>query len=200
MVEFGSSEPQARHRVPSAAGYQKAKGTERPLGPRRGSLGKRAGAGPKHIPSRLSSSESGGATGFSGHPAGSPFVTEVTLAMPCDGFISSSGQHQSFGAGGQRGKRKFTIAFFKPQEPMMGRRLDQPRSLMLIALPRDLADRMSGGPQLETFTLSLDAARCKARKIIDQEARSGLTPVIEKWRQLPDGRIEFAIRHFPASD
>jgi hypothetical protein len=27
-----------------------------------------------------------------------------------------------------------------------------------------------------------------------------LAAVIEKWRQLPDGRIEFAIRHFPAED
>jgi hypothetical protein len=60
---------------------------------------------------------------------------------------------------------------------------------------------MSDGQQLETpFTLPLAAARCKAREIIDQVPRSGFTAVIEKWRQLPDGQIEFAVRHFPAAD
>ena len=68
------------------------------------------------------------------------------------------------------------------------------------ARPRDLADEMSGTLQPQMFTLPLDAARCKAREIIDQSPRSGFTPVIEKWRQLPDGQIEFAIRHFPAAD
>ena len=66
------------------------------------------------------------------------------------------------------------------------------------ARPRDLADQMSGTPRPNIFTLPLDAARCKAREIIDQVPRSGFTAVIEKWRQLPDGQIEFAIRHFPA--
>jgi hypothetical protein len=54
--------------------------------------------------------------------------------------------------------------------------------------------------QPETFTLPLDAARRKAREIIDQASQSGFTPTIENWRQLPDGQIEFAIRHFPAAD
>jgi hypothetical protein len=56
------------------------------------------------------------------------------------------------------------------------------------------------GDQQELFTLPPESARCKAREIIDQAPRSGLTPIIEKWRQLPDGQIEFAIRHFPARD
>jgi hypothetical protein len=70
----------------------------------------------------------------------------------------------------------------------------------MLVRPCDLAHRMSGGRQPETFTLPLDAARCKAREIIDQAPQSGFTPTIEKWRQLPDGQIEFAIRHFPAVD
>ena len=70
----------------------------------------------------------------------------------------------------------------------------------MLASPRDLADQMAGRQQPELFKLPLDAARCKAREIIDQAPRSGFTPVIEKWRQLPDGQIEFAIRHFPAGD
>ena len=67
------------------------------------------------------------------------------------------------------------------------------------ARPRDLADHMAGIEQ-QTFTLPVDAARRKAREIINQAPESGLTSVIEKWKQLPDGRIEFAIRLFPAAD
>ena len=29
---------------------------------------------------------------------------------------------------------------------------------------------------------------------------SDLISVVEKWRQLPDGKIEFAVRHFSAAD
>jgi len=67
------------------------------------------------------------------------------------------------------------------------------------ARPRDLAYRMANSDE-QVFTLPLDAARCKAREIIDQAPRGGLAAVIEKWRQRPDGQIEFSIRHFLASD
>jgi hypothetical protein len=70
----------------------------------------------------------------------------------------------------------------------------------MLVRPRDLADQMSEGQPLETFTLPLEAARSKAREIIDQAPQSGFTLTIEKWRQLPDGQIEFAIRHFPTVD
>jgi hypothetical protein len=70
----------------------------------------------------------------------------------------------------------------------------------MLVRPRDLAHRMSDEQQMEIFTLPLDAARSKAREIIDQSPQSGFTPIIEKWRQLPDGQIELAIRHFPALD
>jgi hypothetical protein len=67
------------------------------------------------------------------------------------------------------------------------------------ARPRDLAGRMASAGE-QVFTLPLDAARWKAREIIDQAPQGGLASVIEKWRQLPDGRIEFSIRHFLAAD
>jgi hypothetical protein len=70
----------------------------------------------------------------------------------------------------------------------------------MLVRPRDLADRMFDGQRLEILTLPLDAARSKAREIIGQSPQSGVLPVIEKWRQLPDGRIEFAVRHLPAAD
>jgi len=65
--------------------------------------------------------------------------------------------------------------------------------------PKDLADRTSA-QQIEVFTLPLEAARRKACEIIDQSPRLGLTSIVQDWRQLADGRIEFAIRQFPAAD
>jgi hypothetical protein len=69
----------------------------------------------------------------------------------------------------------------------------------MLFRPSDLADRMSA-QKPEIFTLPLDAARCKAREIIDEAPKGGFTSTVENWRQLPDGQIEFAIRYFPAAD
>ena len=66
--------------------------------------------------------------------------------------------------------------------------------------PRDLADRMSGVAQREIFTLPVDAARLKAREIIDQSPQRGYLPIVENWRQLADGKIEFTMRRLPAAD
>jgi hypothetical protein len=70
----------------------------------------------------------------------------------------------------------------------------------MLAHPRDLADRISGAQQPQIFTLPIEAARRKAREIIDQFPRSGVMTIVENWRQLPDGRIEFTMRALPASD
>jgi hypothetical protein len=69
---------------------------------------------------------------------------------------------------------------------------------MLIRL-RDLEDQLTATDE-EVMTLPVEAARCKAREIIGQPPHDGLVSVIQKWRQLPDGQIEFAIRHFPVTD
>jgi hypothetical protein len=66
--------------------------------------------------------------------------------------------------------------------------------------PRDLADRMSGLRQPQIFRLPIDAARLKAREILDQFPQAGYAAVVENWRQLPDGQIEFAMRHLPTAD
>ena len=50
-----------------------------------------------------------------------------------------------------------------------------------------------------TFILSIDEARRKAREIINQPSKSPLTAVIENWRQLSNGQIEFTVRHLPGS-
>jgi hypothetical protein len=65
---------------------------------------------------------------------------------------------------------------------------------------RDLADRMSQKPQPKIFTLPIDAARVKAREILNGCPNSGYMTVVENWRQLPDGQIEFTMRHLPTAD
>jgi hypothetical protein len=70
----------------------------------------------------------------------------------------------------------------------------------MLVRPRDLANRMSGVAQREIFTLPVDAARLKAREIIGQSPRSGYLPIVENWRQLSDGKIEFTMRRLPAAD
>jgi hypothetical protein len=70
----------------------------------------------------------------------------------------------------------------------------------MLVRPRDLAERMSGVHQPETIRLPIDAARCRAREIINQYPQSGFLPVVENWRQLPDGEIEFTMRYLPIID
>jgi len=59
---------------------------------------------------------------------------------------------------------------------------------------------MSGGRQPEIFKLSVDAARRKAREILNQVPQGNYTPIVENWRQLPNGQIEFTMRHLRTTD
>jgi hypothetical protein len=71
----------------------------------------------------------------------------------------------------------------------------------MLVRPRDLVDRMSSTQQLTKFTLQLEAARRKAREILGQPCQQvGYLTVVEKWRQLPDGQIEFTMRDLPSAD
>ena len=72
--------------------------------------------------------------------------------------------------------------------------------------PKDLADRSrypsqltDDGPVRVTFTLPLNAARLKARQILDQSPPMGYVNVVEHWCQLPDGRVEFTMRRLPTA-
>lgn len=66
--------------------------------------------------------------------------------------------------------------------------------------PSDLADRVSGRRELDdslspkTFRLPLEAARHKAREIINQMPQDDYVAYVEGWRQLSDGQIEFSVR------
>jgi hypothetical protein len=67
------------------------------------------------------------------------------------------------------------------------------------ARPRDLATRISG-VQPRIYKLPIDAARRKAREILNQAPQGSYIPIVENWRQLPNGQIEFTLRHLPTTD
>ena len=69
----------------------------------------------------------------------------------------------------------------------------------MLARSRDLAVRISD-EQPEIFRLPVDAARRKAREILDQIPQNDLTSIVENWRPLPDGQIEFVVRQVRATD
>ena len=72
--------------------------------------------------------------------------------------------------------------------------------------PSDLAQQMSNrvesddGLLRENFRLPVEAARFKAREILSQFPQGGYITVVEQWRQLPDGQIEFTMRRLRAAD
>jgi hypothetical protein len=70
----------------------------------------------------------------------------------------------------------------------------------MLVRSRDLPGPMSGLQQPEIFRLPIDAARRKAREIINQFPQAGFKTVVENRRPLPDGRIEFTMRHLPTAD
>jgi hypothetical protein len=66
-----------------------------------------------------------------------------------------------------------------------------------LRLQRDRRGIENDDGSLETFTLPLEAARLKVRDIIDHSPRRGYLEIVERWRQRPDGLIEFAICRLP---
>ena len=72
--------------------------------------------------------------------------------------------------------------------------------------PRHFADRRelrkteNDDVALQTFTLPLEAARLKVRDILGRIPRRGHLEIVERWRQLPDGQIEFTMRRLLTSD
>jgi hypothetical protein len=65
------------------------------------------------------------------------------------------------------------------------------------ARPRELAARMADE---QIFRLPLEAARCRVREIIHQPSKHGQLAVVQNWRQLSNGQIEFVVRYFTAAD
>ena len=76
----------------------------------------------------------------------------------------------------------------------------------MVLRPRDLANRMAGrrkpddGYLRETFTLSRDKARLRARDFLNRYPKAAYMSAVESWRELPDGEIEFTMRRLVSSD
>lgn len=70
--------------------------------------------------------------------------------------------------------------------------------------PYDAVRRSSGRPssafRRETYTLSREAARDKARELLKRFPKAAYGTEIEFWRELADGRIEFTLRRYPTAD
>jgi len=79
--------------------------------------------------------------------------------------------------------------------------------------PRDQADRMAGrrdrrrralkpddGFVRETFTQPRENARRTARAFFDRFPKQAYMSEVERWRELPDGAIEFTMRRLPTAD
>jgi hypothetical protein len=73
----------------------------------------------------------------------------------------------------------------------------------MASRPCELAVRISNrepddGISRVTFRLPVEAARVKAREILNQSPQGGYMTTVEHWRQLPDGQIEFMMRRLRA--
>ena len=73
--------------------------------------------------------------------------------------------------------------------------------------PRELATRMAArrdarndGFIRESFTLPRDSARAAARAFLDRFPKQAYMSEVERWRELPDGAIEFTMRRLPTAD
>jgi hypothetical protein len=79
-------------------------------------------------------------------------------------------------------------------------------SYVMAIRPSDLADRIynrrdpDDGFSEQTFTLPVEAARLKVREILNQNPQGDDTRIVERWRQLPNGQIEFMMRRLRATD
>jgi hypothetical protein len=73
--------------------------------------------------------------------------------------------------------------------------------------PSDLAGRMArralnapDGFVRERFSLSRQEARAKAKAFLKSYPKAAYTSEVERWRELPDGAIEFTMRRLRTAD
>ena len=80
---------------------------------------------------------------------------------------------------------------------------------MAYRSPKDLADRMAArrrqaraddGFARETFTQSRDQARQTARAFLHRWPAAAYMTIVESWRELPGGDIEFTMRRLRSAD
>ncbi|SFM28091.1 hypothetical protein SAMN03159423_0385 [Bradyrhizobium sp. NFR13] len=75
--------------------------------------------------------------------------------------------------------------------------------------PRDLAERMAARQQRraiddgyvrQSFTQPRENARKTARAFLDRFPKQAYMSEVERWRELPDGDIEFTMRRLRTAD
>jgi hypothetical protein len=73
--------------------------------------------------------------------------------------------------------------------------------------PSDLAGRMArrgrnapDGFLRETFSLPREQARAKAKVFLKAYPKAAYMSEVERWRELPDGAIEFTMRRLRTAD
>jgi hypothetical protein len=75
---------------------------------------------------------------------------------------------------------------------------------LILKTPRDLAERhrqrSDDGFSRQTFVLPREDARVRARKFLEAYPPEAYMSIVEKRRELPDGRIEFTMRRLPTAD
>lgn len=80
-----------------------------------------------------------------------------------------------------------------------------------IKRPVDIAARMAAartrrdparndGFRRDTYTLPREEARAKARDVFSRYPKAAYMTEIERWRVLPDDRIEFTMRRLSSAD
>ena len=65
---------------------------------------------------------------------------------------------------------------------------------------RDLGKRKDDHSLHETITLPLQEARFRARQLLNERPAASYVTIVENWRQLSDGQIQFTVRRLPAAD
>ena len=65
---------------------------------------------------------------------------------------------------------------------------------------QSLREERASAWRRETFTMTREAAREKAREMFSAFPKQAYMTEIESWRELADGQIEFTMRRLPSAD
>jgi hypothetical protein len=75
-----------------------------------------------------------------------------------------------------------------------------PRNLAGRMAERRVRQRLDDGFVRERFTLPREIARQTARAFLDRFPKQAYMSEVERWRELPDGDIEFTMRRLRTAD
>jgi hypothetical protein len=77
---------------------------------------------------------------------------------------------------------------------------DSPRDLAGRMAERRVRQRLDDGFVREKFTQPRETARQTARAFLDRFPKQAYMSEVERWRELPDGNIEFTMRRLRTAD